>query len=54
MQFVVVERDNDGSIFRQQLPQQTQPRPHHAEPFVVAFEVFLVHGVGGLFQPLLH
>ena len=40
LNFVVVERDEDNSVLAQELPQQRQPGVHHAEPFVVAAEVF--------------
>ena len=52
--FAVVDTDNDYSGVRQQFVKQLESWPHHAEPLVVAFEVFLVHGVGRVLEPLAH
>ncbi|OIQ67032.1 hypothetical protein GALL_513940 [mine drainage metagenome] len=49
---VVVQGDPDRTALGEQLAQQHQARPHHAQPFVVAQHVVPVHRVGG--QPLFH
>jgi len=54
MHFVVVYGNEDGSIFGEQFFEELEAGPHHAEPFIVALEVFALDGVGGLFQPLAH
>ena len=53
MLFVLVHGNEDDAVFGHQLPKQLQPRPHHAEPLVVPFQVFVVDR-GLLLQPLSH
>ena len=38
-----VDGDENHTIVRQQLPEKIQPRPHHAEPLVVALHVLAVN-----------
>ncbi len=52
MHLVVVERHPQRAAFAEQLAQQDEPRPHHAQPLVVAQHVVAVDRVGA--QPLLH
>lgn len=51
-EFVVVDRNKDYPVLRQQLMQQFQTRIHHAEPLVVAAQILalLAHDLA---QPLL-
>ena len=53
MELVVVDGDEDRAVLRQQLPEKLQPRPHHAQPFVVPLEVLPVHLPVAL-QPFPH
>ena len=49
--FVVVNRHEDRAVVAQQLPQQLQPRQHHAAPLVVARQVVPIHHLA---EPVLH
>ena len=49
--FVVVDGNEDRAVVAQEFAQQLQPRQHHAQPLVVAGEVFGVHHLA---QPLAH
>ena len=51
---IVIQGDNYGTILGQQFFEELEAGPHHAEPFVVALEVFALDGVALLFQPLAH
>ena len=53
MELVVVDGDEDRPVLRQQLPEKLQPRPHHAQPFVVPLQILPVHLPVAL-QPLPH
>ena len=53
MELVVVDGDEDRPVLRQQIPEKLQPRPHHAQPFVVPLQILPVHLPVAL-QPLPH
>ena len=48
--FVVVNGDEDGAILGEELFEELEAGPHHAEPFVVALEVVALDGVGAFFS----
>ena len=48
----IINADENNTIIRQQLLQQLQPRVHHAQPLVVAGQVFALFA-NHLAQPLL-
>ena len=48
---VVVDGNENHAVIGEQLLKQLQARPHHAEPLVVAFQVFVVNR---LMEPLFH
>lgn len=52
MHFIVIERHPQAAAFGQEFTQQHEPRPHHAQPLVVAQQVLAVHRIAG--QPFLH
>ena len=51
MDFVIIQRHPETSVFRQQFMQQFQAWVHHAQPLVMPQHVLLVDGVA--VQPLL-
>ena len=51
MLFVVVNGNEDDAVVGQQFAEQLQAGPHHAEPLVVALQVFAVNR---LMEPLSH
>ena len=54
MNLVVVNGDEDGAVLSEEFLEQLEAGPHHAEPLVVALEVFAINGVGGFLEPLSH
>ena len=51
MHLVVIDRNEEHAVIRKHLPQQFEPRHHHAQPFVMPREVLAVHHLA---QPFLH
>ena len=51
--FVVVDGDEDCAVVGQEFFEEVEAGPHHAEPFVVAFQVLAVHGAV-LAEPFAH
>ena len=43
MLFIVVNRNKYRAVFCQQFSEEMDARPHHAEPLVVPFKVFILH-----------
>ena len=39
---VVVDRNENHAVVGKQVLEQVEARPHHAEPLVVAFQVFVI------------
>jgi hypothetical protein len=54
MLFIVVNGNKNHAGIRQEFMQNFDAWPHHGEPFVMSFEVFLFHRVAGLLDPLAH